>query len=61
LIRADSTALSVAELVACLGRFPEEMPVAALYDCGTAGGSVVRVELGPNPDDERESVILVIE
>jgi len=37
------------------------MPVAALYDCRTAGGSIVHVEIGPGPDDGHESVVLVVE
>jgi hypothetical protein len=41
--------------------FPEDMPVAALYDCGTAGGSIVKIELGCGTDDNRESVFLFVE
>jgi hypothetical protein len=37
------------------------MPVVALYDCRCAGGSVVSVEIGAGPDDERESVVLIVE
>ncbi len=47
--------------MACLRMFPEEMPVAALYDCRTAGGNVVRVELSPTTNDDQESVVLVVE
>jgi hypothetical protein len=53
--------LTVGELIACLRMFPHDMPVGAVYDCGTAGGSVVKVEMDTSVNDARESVILVVE
>jgi hypothetical protein len=52
---------NVGQLMERLRVFPEDMPVVARYDCGTAGGSVVQVEIGTGPDDDRESVVLIVE
>jgi len=47
--------------MACLRMFSEDMPVVVIYDCRTAEGDIVQVEIGPGRDDDRESVILIVE
>jgi hypothetical protein len=54
-------AIAAGQLADLLRMFSGDLPVVALYDCRCAGGSVVSVELGPGPDDQRESVTLIIE
>jgi hypothetical protein len=58
--------VTVADLMDMLRMFSGEFPVVALYDCRCASGSVISVEIGsveigPDPDSERESVILIVE
>jgi hypothetical protein len=55
------TPISVRDLIESLRCFPDDLPVVALYDCRCAGGSVVALEMGPGPDDSRESAVLIIE
>jgi hypothetical protein len=53
--------MTVGLLIQTLQLFSEDLPIVAVYDCRCAGGSVVTVEIGPGPDNPRESVILVVE
>lgn len=53
--------LDVGQLLDCLRMFAVGTPVVAVYDGGTAEGSIVRVEIGPGADSEPESIILVVE
>ncbi len=59
--KEETDAVSVGELIERLLGFSEETPVMALYDCGTAGGSVIGVKTGPSPDDNSEWVVLVVD
>jgi hypothetical protein len=54
-------AMSVRDLIECLRFFPDDTPVVALYDCRCAGGTVVALEMGPGPDDTRDSAVLIVE
>ena len=53
--------VAVGRLVDLLSELPRDMPVVALYDCRSAGGSVVAVEVGPGPDGGSESALLIVE
>ena len=59
----DSERMTVGQLMECLQMFSSEVPVVALYDCRCAAGALVGVEVGrgPEPGDQSESVVLVIE
>jgi hypothetical protein len=53
--------LTVGQLVECLRMFPADARVVAYYDCRTAAGDVVKVEIGPDPADNHQSVVLIVD
>ena len=53
--------LDVGTLVASLQGLPEDMPVTAIYDCGTAGGNLVGVKTATDAESGREAVVLVVD
>jgi hypothetical protein len=55
-------AMSVGQLVEALSMFSADLPVICLYDCQMAEGNVIRVEMGsPDPDDDREAAVLIVD
>lgn len=50
--------LTVGQLAALLLRLPQDAPVAAVYDCGTAEGVIAGIE---RPADGRGALVLVVE
>ena len=53
--------LTVGRLRHELAEFSDDLPVAAIYDNGAAGGRVVAVQPGLDPDDNCHAILLVVD
>ena len=53
--------LTVGQLRKGLASYPDDLLVAAVYDNGLAGGRIVGIRKGPDPDENRLAVLLVVD
>jgi hypothetical protein len=53
--------LTVGQLQQALAEFPDDLPVAAIWGGGTAGGRVCAVQTGLDPDENCPAILLVVD
>ncbi len=53
--------LTAGELMECLRMFSAGAPVAVLFDCRAAEGTVVAVEVAAHGGENQQAVVLVVE